>query len=110
LVRRWTPTSLNRDEFRRQYFAGIAAGAVAAEIEPRAISALYDGTAGTLVLRLRDQSTVVVPVSRCTELRQLEDDVLRSVRVTRSGYGLHWDSPDIHLAVPALINAVQGQR
>lgn len=108
MERRWTPTSLSPEEFHRQCLAAVAAAAVAAAREPRAASACYDASARTLLVQLRDGSAVVVPVSRYPELAQLEDDVIQSVRVTRSGYGLHWDNADIHLAVPTVVGLERG--
>jgi hypothetical protein len=107
MSRRWNPTSRNREEFERQYAAGVAAAAAAAAVEPRATSARYDASDRNLVLQLRDGTTVVVPVSRCPELALLEDAVIGTVRVTPSGYGLHWDAADIHLAVPVVVGSVQ---
>ncbi|HEU4881599.1 MAG TPA: DUF2442 domain-containing protein [Longimicrobium sp.] len=97
------PTSLDCQALDRQYLDGIAAAAASAAMEPRAISARYDATDRVLVLQLRDGTSVAVPVSRCSELAQLKDDVIAAVRVTPSGYGLHWDTADIHLAVPILL-------
>jgi hypothetical protein len=107
MSRRWTPVSRDPEEFERQCEAGLVRAAAAEAVEPRAISARYDASARTLVLQLRDGSSVVLPVSRYPEFAQLEDDVIQSVRVTASGYGLHWDIADIHLAVPVIVRSVQ---
>jgi hypothetical protein len=104
---RWKPRSRNREEFERQYAAGVAAAAASAAVEPRATSARYDASGRTLVLQLRDGTSVAVDVSRYPELAQLDDDVIASVRVTPSGYGLHWDAEDIHLAVPIVVGSEQ---
>jgi hypothetical protein len=103
--RHWRPTSLNDEELDRQFVAGVAAGAAA--VEPRASSARYDTSCRTLILQLRDGTSAAVPVSDCPALAGLEDEVIGAVRITPSGYGLHWDCVDIHLAVPAVISLVR---
>jgi hypothetical protein len=103
----WRPASLNDEELDRQFLAGVAAEAAAAAVEPRASSVRYDTSRRTLVLQLRDGTFVAVPVSDCPALAGLEDEVIGAVRMTPSGYGLHWDSVDIHLAVPAVIGSAR---
>lgn len=107
--RHWRPASLNDEELNRQFVAGVAAGAAAAAVEPRASFARYDTSCRTLVLQLRDGTAVAVPVSGCPALAGLEDEVIGAVRIThtQSGYGLHWDSAGVHLAVPAVIGSVR---
>lgn len=105
--RSWTPASRDPEEFHRQCVAAVAAGAASAALGSRATSARFDASARALVLQLRDGTSVAVPVSGYPELAQLQDDVIQFVRVTRSGYGLQWDSEDLHLAVRVVLGSVR---
>lgn len=103
MARKWTPASSNPEEFDRQFNAAVEAGRVAAETEPRALAASYDAKHGRVVVELRDGLTFAFPASRYPQLDALGAEALRQVRVTASGYGLHWEDADLHLAVPQLI-------
>jgi hypothetical protein len=103
MARKWTPTSGNREEFERQFEAAVEAGRVGAETEPRAVAASYDVEQGRIVVGLRDGLAFAFPASRYPQLASMEVEELRRVRVTASGYGLHWDNADLHMAVPQVI-------
>lgn len=103
MARKWIPTSGNREEFDRQFAAAVEAGRVAAETEPRAEAARYDATTGRLVVELHGGLTFAFPVARVPELAALSPERVAAVRVTASGYGLHWDAADVHLTVPQVV-------
>jgi hypothetical protein len=103
MARKWTPVSSNPEEFERQVAAAIERGRIAAETEPRAQAARFDADSGRVVVDLRDGLTFAFPASRYPELAALSPDHVSRVRVTASGYGLHWDETDVHLAVPQVV-------
>jgi hypothetical protein len=108
MVRKWIPTSRNPDEFERQLAAAIEAGRIAAETEPRARAARYHARTGRVEVELRDGVSFAFPTSRYPELAGLPSEHIASVRVTASGYGLHWDEADVHLAVPQIVTDLFG--
>ena len=103
MVRKWTPTSRNPEEFERQLAAAIERGRIAAETEPRAQAARFDAESGRVVVDLRDGLSFAFPAVRYPELAALSPELISRVRVTDSGYGLHWDEADVHLAVPQVV-------
>lgn len=109
MARRWPPASQDPGDFDRQFAAARLAGKEAAAEEPRADAAAFDPRDRMLTVRLCDGLVVGVPVARLPELAPLPDELLRKVRVTASGYGLHWDEADVHLAVPQLVADLFGR-
>ena len=103
MARKWIPVSSNLEEFERHFAAAVEAGRAAAETEPRAQAARFDAASGRVEVDLRDGVTFSFPVDRYPELESMGADQLTQVRVTASGYGLHWDDADVHFAVPHLI-------
>lgn len=109
MAREWTPASRDSTRFEQQFAAATRAGMEAAEMEPRAESATYDPRDRTLTVRLRDGVSITLPVVRIQELAECPDPLLRKVRVTASGHGLHWDEAGVHLAVPQLFAGLFGR-
>ncbi len=103
MARKWVPASRNPDEFERQFAAAVEAGRVAAETEPRAEAARYEPGTGRVEVDLRNGLSFAFPASRYPELAALPPERIAEVRVTASGYGLHWDEDDVHLAVPLVV-------
>lgn len=103
MARKWIPASHNPDEFDRQFAAAVEAGRVAAQTEPRAEAARYDRDSGRVEVDLRDGLSFAFPAARYPELAVLPAERISEVRVTASGYGLHWDESNVHLAVPQVV-------
>lgn len=103
MARNWIPTSRNPEELDRQIAEAIEAGRAAAETEPRARAARYHVGSGRVEVELRDGLSFAFPASRYPELQALPPEHIAAVRVTASGYGLHWDEADVHLAVPQVV-------
>lgn len=108
MARKWIPTSRNPGEFDRQFEAAVEAGRAAAEAEPRAVAVRYDGDSGRVAVDLRDGLSFAFPASRYPELAALPPERMAQVRVTASGYGLHWEEADVHLAVPQVVAELFG--
>lgn len=103
MARKWIPGSRDPEEFQRQLAAAIERGRIAAETEPRAEGARFHADTGRIEVELRDGLTFAFPAARYPELAALSSERLSEVRVTASGYGLHWDEADVHLAVPHVV-------
>jgi hypothetical protein len=103
MARKWIPTSRNTEEFEQQFAAAVEAGRVAAEAEPRAEAVRYNAGSGRVEVDLRDGLSFAFPASRYPELAALPPEHISAVRVTASGYGLHWDEADVHLAIPQVV-------
>lgn len=103
MARKWIPGSRDPEEFQRQLAAAIERGRTSAETEPRAESARFHAGSGRVEVDLRDGLSFAFPAVRYPELAALSPKLLSEVRVTASGYGLHWDEADVHLAVPQVV-------
>lgn len=76
--------------------------------EPRAKSARYDRPARMLAIELTNGSSFRLPVKLIPWLRNISANQLASVEVSPSGEGLHWESLDIDLSVPGLLQEIFG--
>jgi hypothetical protein len=103
MARKWTPVSSNPEELERQFATAIEKGRVAAEAEPRAQAARFEAESGRVVVDLRDGLSFAFPAVRYPQLAALSPEHMSRVRVTASGYGLHWEEADVHLAVPQVV-------
>jgi hypothetical protein len=103
MARKWSPVSSNPEELERQFAAAVEAGRAAAETEPRAQTARFEAESGRVVVELRDGLSFAFPAVRYPALAALSSELMSRVQVTASGYGLHWDEADVHLAVPQLV-------
>jgi hypothetical protein len=103
MARKWIPGRRDPEEFERQLATAIERGRIAAETEPRAQAARFDADRSRVEVELRDGLSFAFPVSRYPELAALPPERIAAVRVTASGYGLHWDEADVHLAVPQIV-------
>ena len=83
-------------------------GAEAARTEPRARAAHYDESSGRVVVELTNGCVFEFPSSLAQGLRGASTEQLREVEVFPGGSGLHWESLDADLWVPALIAGVFG--
>jgi len=76
--------------------------------EPRAKSASYDRSARMLAIELTNGSSFQLPVKLIPWLRNVSANQLATVEVSPSGEGLHWESLDIDLSVPGLLQEIFG--
>jgi hypothetical protein len=53
---------------------------------------------------------VSIPIAKLQGLTEAPASVIRTVRVDGGGYGLHWSSLDLDLAVPDLLAGCFGSR
>ncbi|HEV2734351.1 MAG TPA: DUF2442 domain-containing protein [Longimicrobiaceae bacterium] len=106
MARSWKPAT--DAEIERQYAGAVEAGRVADEAGPRAESARYDHATGRVEVELRNGCLFAFPAEMGQGLRGASPEELAGVEVTPGGYGLHWESLDADLAVPALMAGVFG--
>lgn len=77
-------------------------------MEPRAETAEYDRDSGRIVIHLQHGAIFSFPAKLGQGLAEASPDELAAVEVTPSGTGLHWETLDADLSVPALLNGIYG--
>ena len=76
----------------------------------RATSATYDVHSGRVVMETSTGHLFGFPAAGVPALRNASPNDLKKVELTPSGSGLHWETLDVDLDVPALIVSVLGQK
>jgi hypothetical protein len=95
-----------KKELRDNYAKASSAGRRAARSEPRAAKAAYLARDAALQIELTNGARLSVPVRLIPSLRRATPRDIRSVQVLGRGGGLHWESLDLDLSVPALVASV----
>lgn len=78
--------------------------------EPRAKRACFNPVDNTIEIELKTGVRASFPVHLLQGLQGATSEQLAEVEVSPSGYGLHWESLDADLAVPALMAQFFGSR
>ena len=86
------------------------AGQALDESEPRAIKAWYAADTDRIFIELNTEIIMGFPSQRLQGLEDATPRQLAEVEITPSGYGLHWESLDIDLAVPELVAGLFGSK
>ena len=76
--------------------------------EARAVSARYDSHAKSLAIELTNGSSLRLPIKLIPWLRNATANQLAEVEVFPSGVALHWESLDVDLSVPGLLQEIFG--
>jgi hypothetical protein len=95
-----------RKELRANFARASRAGRRAAKAEPRAARATYRARDDALRIELTNGAAFTVPVKLIPSLKGAAPGDVRSVQVLGRGGGLHWESLDLDLSVPALVSSV----
>jgi hypothetical protein len=95
-----------KKELRSNFARASRAGRRAAKTEPRAARATYHAKENVLWIELTNGATITLPVKLIPGLKRASLTDVRSVEVLGRGGGLHWDSLDLDLSVPALVSSV----
>jgi hypothetical protein len=95
-----------KNELRSNYARASRAGRWAAKTEPRAARATYRAKDDALRIELTNGAAITVPVKLIPGLKRASPSDVRSVEILGRGGGLHWDSLDLDLSVPALVSSV----
>lgn len=90
--------------------AALSKGQRLRETEPRAVAARYDVRQGRVVIDLADGCAFAFPPRLAQGLEGATNADLKNVEVTSGGRGLHWESLDVDLLVPALVQGIFGTR
>jgi len=95
-----------KKELRANFANASRAGRRAARVEPRAATARYRARDEALCIELANGATLTIPIKLVPALARATPRDLRDVQVLGRGSGLHWESLDIDLSVPALVSSV----
>lgn len=95
-----------KKELRGSHAMATRTGRLAARNEPRAASAAYRSRDATLQIQLTNGASLTVPVRLIPGLKRAAPRDIRTVEVLGRGGGLHWESLDLDLSVPALVSSV----
>lgn len=97
-------------ELEEEIEAARNAGVEATRSGHRAQEAWYDSAHHTIMFKKTDGVVIGIPINLLQGLGNATRAELSEVEVTPSGYGLHWESLDIDLAVPQLMRQVFGTK
>jgi Protein of unknown function (DUF2442) len=78
--------------------------------EPRACTAYYDRTSSNIVIELKDGATFTVPHQLLQGLAGADSQDLAAITLTPSGGALHWETLDVHLRVPSILQGIYGTK
>ena len=95
-----------KKEVSANFARASRAGRRAAKTEPRAARATYDARNDALRIELTNGAAITIPVKLIPDLKGAAPSEVRSVEVPGRGGGLHWESLDLDLSVPALVSSV----
>ena len=100
--------TLTRQQILSQIRAARKRGRRLDATEPTAKKASYDRSARMLAIELTNGSSFRLPVKLIPWLRDIPAKQLAGVEVSPSGEGLRWESVDIDLSVPGLLEQIFG--
>lgn len=92
-------------ELRSNFARASRAGKRAARMEPRAASVVYRIEKHALRIELTNGAALTLPVKLIPSLKRASPRDLRAVEILGRGSGLHWESLDLDLSVPALVSS-----
>jgi hypothetical protein len=83
-------------------------GKVLGENTPQAKRAWFEASLRHICVEIQNGTVMGFPYKLLQGLGLATTEQLTEVEVTPSGYGLHWESLDVHLAVPHLVAGIYG--
>lgn len=95
-----------KKELHSNFARASRSGRRAAKIEPRAAGATYRAKDNALLIELTNGAAITVPVKLIPGLKCAALSDVRAVEVQGRGGGLHWESLDLDLSVPALVSSI----
>jgi Protein of unknown function (DUF2442) len=98
------------EELARNYVMASTSGKKSMASEPRAKRACYDVRTDRVVIELTNGCMFAFPPALAQGLKGASRQALVEVKVTPTGYGLHWPQLDADLSVPDLIAGIFGTR
>jgi Protein of unknown function (DUF2442) len=97
-------------ELQEQINQARRSGEVLEKTEPRAVKAWYELASAKIFIELQNGVVMGFPPHLLQGLESATSEQLAEVEVTPSGYGLHWESQDLDLAVPQLVAGIFGTK
>ena len=91
-----------------EYEAATRAGEAFRRANPWAVSAHYDAARGRIVVELSSGLEIAFRPEDAQGLEHATPEQLAEVEVLGVGYGLHWESLDADVYVPALLKGITG--
>jgi Protein of unknown function (DUF2442) len=101
---------LTESQLKEQLDRAQARAMLADATEPRARNAYYDRPTGNIIIELKDGSTFTVPHHLLQGLADADPKDVAAIELTASGNALHWDTLDIHLRVPSILQGIYGTK
>ena len=102
--------NLTEDQLKEELDRAQARAMLADATEPRAQNAHYDRTTGNIIIELKDGSTFTVPHHLLQGLADSDPTDIAAIELTPSGNALHWETLDIHLRVPSILQGIYGTK
>jgi len=99
-------TEWEKKGLRSAFARASRAGRWAAKNELRAVRAAYRTRADALWIELTNGAVITIPRKLISDLKRAATSDVQSVEVLGRGSGLHWESLDLDLSVPALVSSV----
>ena len=91
-----------------EYEAATRVGEEMLRTTPRAVRARYDRWSRRIVVRLSSGMDLSFSPRDAQGLEHATPEQLAEVEILGVGYGLHWESLDADLYVPALLQGITG--
>jgi hypothetical protein len=95
-------------ELKAQIEQARQAGKALDDTEPRAVRAWYEKVSQRVFIELKNGVVMGFPKTLLQGLEDATPEQLLEIEITSSGYGLHWESLDVDLAVPQLVAGIFG--
>lgn len=105
-----TKEMLNKEALAEKLAIARETAACAAASQPRAASAIYGRESGLITINLTNGATFSFPPELAQGLASASPEELALVEITPSGEGLHWETLDADLSVPALLAGIFGTK
>jgi hypothetical protein len=93
-------------ELRSNFARATRAGHRPANTEPRATRVRYRALKDALRIELTNGAVMTLPVKLIPSLKGARPKDIRAVEILGRGSGLHWESLDLDMSVPALVSSV----
>jgi hypothetical protein len=86
------------------------AGLTARENELRAVAVRYEPESGMIMVDLNNGCCFGIPYQKLEGLETATQTQLDEVEISPSGYGLHWESLDVDLAISEMVRGLFGTK
>ena len=81
-----------------------------ADSEPFAVNAWYESADQLVFIEMNNGVLMGFPSQLLQGLEDATDEQLSQVKLTSTGYGLHWETLDVDLGVPQLVSGLFGTK